>query len=284
MSKLAIERRHLGRNDEAGNALLSTVVVLTGLLGLLYAASAASVIEVKESKKNVDDVRAKYLADAGVESAINFLSQASKKNFQNPMQELTNLFVASPTMALYVAQPVMNGTTKVGAYSVSMTSLQQTASSITIAIDATGYLPDAPSALPAGKNVAAWRAQRTTVQYSLAPSQVFDYAYFINNWGWFYGDTIRCYGNVRSNGQFDAAGYAPTITGQPTYDSVAWNEPPRRCRDITTTTMTARATAATADSGRVGTSSARSTCKGSADKRRTSTTSKRRCRCRTSPT
>jgi hypothetical protein len=226
MSGLVIERRNRTfRGDESrdGNALLSTVVVLTGLLGLLYAASAASVIEVKESRKNVDDVRAKYIADAGVECAINFLSQAAKKNFQNPLLELTNLFVASPTVSLYVAQPVMNGAQKAGAYSVSMSALEQTASSITIAIDATGYLPDAPSALPAGKEVASWRAQRTTVKYSLAPSQVFDYAYFINNWGWFYGDTIRCYGNVRSNGQFDAAGYAPTITGQPTYDSVTWN-------------------------------------------------------------
>jgi hypothetical protein len=98
-----------------------------------------------------------------------------------------------------------------------------TSNSITVEIDATGYLPDAPTALPAGQHPASWHAIQSTVQYSLAPSHVFDFAYFINNWGWFYGDSILCNGNARSNGQFDAAGYAPTVTGQPLYDSVSYN-------------------------------------------------------------
>lgn len=33
--------------------------------------------------------------------------------------------------------------------------------------------------------------------------QVFDYGYFINNWGWFYGRGITAKGDVRSNGRFD---------------------------------------------------------------------------------
>ncbi|MFA4990957.1 MAG: pilus assembly PilX N-terminal domain-containing protein [Candidatus Omnitrophota bacterium] len=35
------------------------------------------------------------------------------------------------------------------------------------------------------------------------PAAVFDYAYFINNWGWFYGNGIDAKGDVRSNGRFD---------------------------------------------------------------------------------
>jgi hypothetical protein len=35
------------------------------------------------------------------------------------------------------------------------------------------------------------------------PSKVFDYGYFINNWGWFYGSGITSRGDVRSNGRFD---------------------------------------------------------------------------------
>jgi len=34
------------------------------------------------------------------------------------------------------------------------------------------------------------------------PSKVFDYAYFINNWGWFYGAVFTVNGDVRSNGRF----------------------------------------------------------------------------------
>ncbi|MSR60895.1 MAG: hypothetical protein EXS08_00415 [Planctomycetes bacterium] len=67
------------------------------------------------------------------------------------------------------------------------------------------------------------RAGFTLLETCVAPSEVFDYAYFINNWGWFYGKTIYAKGSVRSNGQFDAAGYSPTITGQPHYDEVSWN-------------------------------------------------------------
>lgn len=41
----------------------------------------------------------------------------------------------------------------------------------------------------------------TTVQKN-PPSKVFDYVYFINNWGWFYGSGIIAKGDVRSNGIF----------------------------------------------------------------------------------
>lgn len=37
------------------------------------------------------------------------------------------------------------------------------------------------------------------------PSYVFDYVYFLNNWGWFYGRGITANGDVRSNGDFDFA-------------------------------------------------------------------------------
>jgi Tfp pilus assembly protein PilX len=41
-----------------------------------------------------------------------------------------------------------------------------------------------------------------TVQFGTSPSKVFDYAYFINNFGWMYGSTITLNGDVRSNRNF----------------------------------------------------------------------------------
>lgn len=35
------------------------------------------------------------------------------------------------------------------------------------------------------------------------PATIFDYGYFVNNWGWFYGHDITANGDVRSNGRFD---------------------------------------------------------------------------------
>lgn len=205
-----------------GAALIATLVVLSSLLCVLYVASSMSTVDVKESRRAVDDVRTQYLAEAGVERGLNFLGQAVKNtSVGDPLRGVTSLFTASPTITPFIAQPVLEGTSRVGAYSVTITALSQTPTAITIAIDATGYSPDAPNALAPGQEVSSWRALRTTVQYSLAPSEVFDYGYFINNWGWFYGDTIYCNGNARSNGQFDVAGYKPTVGGQPLYDAVS---------------------------------------------------------------
>lgn len=209
--------------SEQGSAIVGVLVVLVGIMGIVYATGTTSVVEVRESRKSVDAVRASYLAEAGVERGMQFLAQAVKNTSMiSPLQGLTNLFAAGDTITPFVGEGVMSGGNRVGGYSVSFTRVATTAATITIAIDATGYFPDAPSMLPEGQQVSEWRAVRSTVRYSLAPSEVFDYAYFINNWGWFYGHTIRAYGNARSNGQFDCAGYAPTITGTPIYDSVTW--------------------------------------------------------------
>lgn len=43
-------------------------------------------------------------------------------------------------------------------------------------------------------------------------AQVFDYGYFINNWGWFYGNGLTSNGDLRSNGRFDFRGN-PRVEG-----------------------------------------------------------------------
>ena len=222
MSRLAT--RHARSSSRRGSALAGTLLILVSLLGLLYLTSRLSAVELKDTRNSVSALQAKHVAEAGAERAINYLAQAVKTTtLADPLYGLNHLFAGGTTLDVYDGEGLLNGTTRVGAYTVKLTRVASTATSITIAIDASGYMPDAPSALPAGRPVSAWDAVHTVVKYSLAPSKVFDYGYFINNWGWFYGDTIYCRGNVRSNGQFDVAGYAPTITGQPTYESVAKN-------------------------------------------------------------
>lgn len=204
--------------------MIGTLVIFVGLLGLVYASSATSITEVKDSRDAMLDVRADQLAAAGQERAMQFLATAVKNtSVHDPLGGLSNLFAGGATITPIVGEALMDGASQIGSYTIRMTRIANTATSITVAIDSTGYLPDAPSALAPGERPTAWRATRSTVRYSLAPSQVFDYAYFINNWGWFYGNTIYCNGNARSNGQFDVAGYSPTVTGQPLYDSVSWN-------------------------------------------------------------
>lgn len=58
----------------------------------------------------------------------------------------------------------------------------------------------------------ATRSITAEVNY-LPQSQVFDYGYFLNNWGWFYGSGITANGDIRSNGRFDFQG-SPTVEGE----------------------------------------------------------------------
>jgi Tfp pilus assembly protein PilV len=83
------------------------------------------------------------------------------------------------------------------------------------------------------------RRMRSVIRYGLAPSRVFDYAYFINNFGWMYGGGITVNGDVRSNGNFgfqgnpvvngdiyasvnQELGAAGTISGNSRNDSISW--------------------------------------------------------------
>ena len=56
------------------------------------------------------------------------------------------------------------------------------------------------------------RTLRAVVRYELAPSPVFDYSYFVNNFGWFFGGGITSNGDIRSNGDFAFSGN-PEVNG-----------------------------------------------------------------------
>ncbi|MDA1263956.1 MAG: hypothetical protein O2816_02620 [Planctomycetota bacterium] len=203
---------------------MATLVVFTGLVGLVYATTLVSNIDVRESRQVIDAVRAEQLAEAGRERAMHLLGKAvQRRDFLNPIEGVEGLFGGEDSIQPFLGEPLMDGDAQVGAYSVRMTLDEATDTAVTITVESTGYLPDAPQNLPPGRRPTAWRASSTTVRLSLGPSDVFNYAYFINNWGWFYGNTIVCNGNARSNGQFDAAGYRPTVNGQPIYDGLKWN-------------------------------------------------------------
>lgn len=56
------------------------------------------------------------------------------------------------------------------------------------------------------------RTIQELVRYELDSSGVFDYAYFVNNFGWFWGSPIHAFGDVRANGNFSCR-YGPKVHG-----------------------------------------------------------------------
>jgi hypothetical protein len=223
MSAIAISSRgRAAARAREGSALVGALVVGVALFGLVLTTTIRSVIDVKQARQAIDDVRARAVAEAGVQRAMALCREAMARFTFAPLDGVTALFAGNPTITPFEAEPLNVGGAQIGAYTVRMTLGAVTPDNVFVTFESSGYLPDAPADLASGAELDGWNAISVTVRYGVEPSKVFDFAYFINNWGWFYGNTIYASGNAGSYGQFDVAGYAPTVAGQPTYDSVQW--------------------------------------------------------------
>lgn len=208
-------------NKQRGTALVAVMVVFIGLLGIVHLTTSISGDELRRARRDFEELRVKQLAESGIQDSLLTISQTiAKTNGTNPLDGVANLFGGQSELTLALGTSMLDGTEQVGAYTTTLEILDSSATTMTLEIRSTGYVPDAPVNLPNGQTPDAWHSVAMTLQLELGGSEVFDYAYFINNWGWFYGNTIIANGNARSNGQFDVAGYHPTVTGQPLYDTV----------------------------------------------------------------
>ncbi|MEL6713178.1 MAG: hypothetical protein AAFP86_05355, partial [Planctomycetota bacterium] len=197
------------------------MVLFVVIAGLVIATTHISSIEVDASRRSLEDVRAAALAEAGIERAKATLETAAGKTaVLDPLDGIRAMFQGGSEVRLFDAAPMLANGANVGEYTTAMSMDVDAANGVIITITSTGYVPAAPSNLADGERLEAWDSVSVTVGYDLAASDVFDNAYFINNWGWFYGDTIRCNGNARSNGQMDLGHMSATITGSPTYGDI----------------------------------------------------------------
>lgn len=211
--------------DDSGAALFSVLAASVLLGGLVYSTTMLAHVELVGARRGLDRVRALYVAQSGVERSVDELLTAARLTaVMDPLTGVRALFTdngGTLSAAPYHAEPLTDGTDQVGQYTVTMTA-EHRDDGYDVTIVSTGYVPAAPETLPNGARRPVSRTVETTVRIENEPARVFDNSYFINNWGWFYGNTIHAMGNARSNGQFDAANYAPEVTGQPLYDDVAW--------------------------------------------------------------
>ena len=106
----------------------------------------------------------------------------------------------------------------VAEYDVFVDALQGSTTSRRLAITSYAYVPSR-AAYDAGDPDAARADAHTVVEVRFQGSEVFDYSYFINHWGWFFGDSIVANGNVRSNGQFDFGHHTSAVHGSPRYEA-----------------------------------------------------------------
>jgi len=150
--------------------VLMTFLSLAVLAGVSYLTIVAS--EANMCRAQVNSTKALFLAEAGLQKAMADIRD--------------NNIITPQTITLADANGALNELESVP---------------ITININATGY--DSMYEVDVAVTVdGAMRMVHGTIMKD-PPSKVFDYSYFINNWGWFYGQGITASGDVRSNGRFD---------------------------------------------------------------------------------
>lgn len=171
-------------SSKKGNALITVLLFL--VIFFIMTAGLLSLVstEVHMCRRQYESTKAFFLAEAGIERAM-----ASLRD--------TATIPASITYKLAVTG-IVNDSPGLDDVTISISS--QSKGNNLYAVTSSATVNNST------------RIVKAEVLYN-PPSHVFDYVYFINNWGWFYGSGIIAEGDIRSNGRFDFK-YSPKIDGE----------------------------------------------------------------------
>ena len=194
-----------------------SILVVVLFLVILMASFCLSSVMISQSDSRQTDflmhrTQALYVAQAGIEDLV---------------REFTNMRAASPIHQPFLwyetlgGQVLHDGTwlTKdgitAGQYDVTVSEVNAVDTwTRDVVVQAIGYVPSKDHPQVVRRTIDA------VVRVSVGRSEVFDYVYFINNWGWYYGSTIIANGNIRSNGQFDGGGYQAMVNAIPRFQKL----------------------------------------------------------------
>jgi hypothetical protein len=209
--------------NEAGGVLVATLMAAVFAAGLAFSVISFTTADRAKMAHAVQDLQARALAEAGIEKSMVFVRGVMKLDPADPVASLdravfVNGDLSHPqTVTVSAEEPLTRNGRSYGTFTAVVTAVAN-GEYRDLTITATGYVP----------NRATARAKSTAqavVRASMQTAQVFQYDYFVNNWGWFFGNTINAYGNVRSNAQFDAANHQSGVFGTPRYEALDLSDP-----------------------------------------------------------
>lgn len=182
--------------------LIFFYIVLTSLLIVFGSFMSRSIVENKATLSNRDALQAYYLAEAGIDQVKRGLYDAFRQAHPQPLGLDFAWFDSLPDASKYVlpTDAVLNIVSG-GTYTVNITNVA----------NPVGERRDITLVCNAQVNNIS-KSVTAVVSYALRPSRVFDYSYFVNNFGWFYGGGITSQGDIRSNGNFSFNGN-PKVNG-----------------------------------------------------------------------
>ncbi len=201
------------RRQDRGAVLIAVLIMAMVIAVFCMVSLMMSGTESRSANGAILRDQALFIAQAGIEDELLTISNLEAK--ATLTQPFVGIDCISGTTPIVARDFIADGV-NMGEYTVSVDCVSVVDSMTRdIQITSTGYMPSASTANALKRVVTA------VVRFQVGRSHVFDYVYFINNWGWFYGDSIYANGNVRANGQFDFGGHSATINGMPVYSSVS---------------------------------------------------------------
>lgn len=173
-------------------ALTITFVISITLIVIVLALAFILTGEIRDVGYRTKEKQAFYLAEAGIEKATLVIQSSLESIYQSTLNTDTTLAWLDSLAGL---SDFVSGSLETGTYSVSILSSEaEEVLQRNLVLSSTGV------AKGLSKTV------QVTVAFGFNASLVFDYTYFINNYGWMYGGAQRFDGDVRANGNFSVRG------------------------------------------------------------------------------
>jgi hypothetical protein len=185
------------------------------LMSLLAVAATTYIdrttLNVRQARHNMLDIQTTNLCEAASQQVLLQYWRPFKSS-----QKFTSMDAALSGASVAVPKGAVSGTIAgIGAYAAAITSFVQLDSyTRLVTIRSVGWIDrNGNGSIEAGE---ATRTVDVVARYELQRSQVFDYTYFVNNYGWMYGFTstnLIVNGDMRANGNFTIGNGSGTING-----------------------------------------------------------------------
>ena len=199
------------RSRRRGNALISvfflTMLVTVGAVAYVNRATQS----LRDSRRMSYEIQSTHLCESGIQSVLRSLWRPFKINqdFDDMDTRTGGATTSSPKASIAGSMP------GAGYFSAGVVSESSPDTyTRTVLIRSVGWVD------MNGNGQLDGNEPRKTVDvnatYQLARSQVFDYTYFVNNYGWMDGfgpSDLIVNGDVRANGNFNFTNGSPTING-----------------------------------------------------------------------
>lgn len=179
---------------------------LTMALLLIAAIATASVLTFSQSQiRTASRWRRADQCFLSAQTALESAKAGMYASFRSNVAQRANQWRALDWFDTYTARSVGSGAT---VYTLpAQTVLYGGTASVSVVSVTRSDFVTATNALAAEVTLASWctngpvvRGVQEVVRFGLKKSAIFDYAYFVNNFGYFWGTGVRANGDVRANG------------------------------------------------------------------------------------